>query len=650
MNNQSITKYIKRPSGQFSWAGIVKLVFILLVSSLCFSACKKALDMAPDGKISLDEVFKDNDKVEAFLNSCYSNLPGKGVRYFFWSRGPVEWSDEAWDTDAEAESWIMSGRFYNGDASASSFPGTDISADAGNGDYWNRYWNAIRNCSYFLKGIDGATVNNEGNRKRMKAEAYLLRAYYYHELLKWFGAVLPIMREPFEFTADFSSLEKASYYEVVKFIMEDCDAALAIAELPERITTNEDYRVTKALAESIKSKMILFAASTLNNGGQNYWQEAYEVNKASLQNLRNWGYALYNKVNYPATYMSDDAYIGPAKNEKSALFNEYFTQTAQYSSTAVDKETIYQGREDQGGIWNIDGIGAQNGYKSGTCPTQEMVDAFETVDGEPVLDLDNPYLDEQHLQPNYNPNNTLYNPNNPYANRDPRFYASIYYNGSKRKAWWGFAESPESYENYPAPAGNRVRVIGTYKGEPQTGIDPAVRRATRTGYFERKFLHPNSGDDNPVSGAKWKYFRLGEIILNFAEAAAEAGKLDEARTAVNEIRTRVGMPDIPANLSQAQLISKIRHERRVELAFEENRYFDVRRWSNPSDDLIKTDRWVTAMEITRTAANAYSYQRRVVRPTERKNYTNKYLWFPIPLSEANRLAAITGDDWQNPGW
>ncbi|MBN8787205.1 MAG: RagB/SusD family nutrient uptake outer membrane protein [Terrimonas sp.] len=650
MNNQ---KYIQQTPGTLYIPGAgryIKLVLFLFTMLLFGGACKKALDQAPDGKISLDEVFQDNDKVEAFLNSCYNNLPVKGTRYFFWSRGPVDWSDEAWDTDAEAESWIMSGRFYNGDASASSFPGTDISSDAGNGDYWNRYWNAIRNCSYFLQKIDNAAVNSEENRQRMKAEAYVLRAYYYHELLKWFGAALPIMREPFEFTADFSSLEKASYYDVVKFVMEDCDAALAINALPIRIITNEPYRVTKALAEAIKSKMILFAASPLNNGGQNYWEEAYQVNKASLQNLRSWGYELYNKVNFPATYMSDDAYIGPSKDQYSALYNEYFTQSAQYSSTAVDKETIYQSRDGQGNIWNIDGIGAQDGYKSGTCPTQELVDAYETTDGQPILNLDNPYLDEQHLQPNYNPDNTLYNPSDPYANRDPRFYASIYYNGSKRKAWWGFAEAPESYENYPAPAGNRARVIATYKGEPQTGIDPAVRKATRTGYFERKFLHPNSGGDNPIGGANWKYFRLGEIILNFAEAAAEAGKLDEARDAVNEIRRRVGMPDLPANLSQAQLIARVRNERRVELALEENRYFDVRRWSNPSDDLSKTDKWVTAMEITRTGTNAYTYQRRVVRPTERKNYTNKFLWFPVPLSEANRLAAITGNDWQNPGW
>ncbi|MFT4154881.1 RagB/SusD family nutrient uptake outer membrane protein [Parafilimonas sp.] len=650
MNNQKNILRAFCTGALYGIEKIKKLLLLLLVAILFFSACKKALDMAPDGKISLDDVFNDNDKVEAFLNSCYENLPGKGVRYYFWSRGPVEWSDEAWDTDAEAEPRIMSGRLYNGDASASNFPAVDRSSDAGNGDYWNRYWNAIHNCSYFLQRIDAASVDDETNRQRMKAEAYVLRAYYYHELLKWYGAVLPIMREPFEFTADFSGLEKASYYDLTKFIMEDCDSALAISALPTRITTNEPYRVTKALAEAIKSKVILFAASPLNNGGENYWEEAYEVNKASLQHLRDWGYALYNKVNYSATYLSDDAHIGPDKDTYAALYNEYFTQSATYSSTAVDNETIYQGRESQGNIWNIDGIGAQDGYKSGTCPSQELVDSYETTDGQPILDLDNPYLDEQHLQPNYNPDNTLYDPNNPYANRDPRFYASIYYNGSKRTAWWGFDETSASYENYPASTGYRTRIIATYVGEPQTGIDASVRKATRTGYFERKFLHPNSGANNVVAGAQWKYFRLGEVILNFAEAAAEAGKLDEARDAVNEIRSRVGMPDIPSSLTQAQLISRVHHERRVELAFEENRYFDVRRWSNPTDDLSKTDKWITAMEITRTGNNSFTYKRRVVRDTERKNYTNKYLWFPVPLDEANRLKAITGDDWQNPGW
>ncbi|MDP4207110.1 MAG: RagB/SusD family nutrient uptake outer membrane protein, partial [Bacteroidota bacterium] len=257
-------------------------------------------------------------------------------------------------------------------------------------------------------------------------------------------------------------------------------------------------------------------------------------------------------------------------------------------------------------------------------------------------------------QPNYNNANTLYDPANPYANRDPRFYASIYYNGSKRKAYWTFDELPECKENYdpsnPARQGNRTRIIATWKGEPKTGIDPLKRYGTRTGYYERKFLHPFAGDDYGVGAANFKYFRLGEIILNFAEAALEAGHEDEARDAVNEIRARVGMPGISSSVKGNDLRLRIRNERRVELALEEQRYFDVRRWSSPTGDLSKTDKWVTAMEILRNDDGTYTYTRRPVRAVERKCYTNKFLKVAIPIDEANLMKSLTGEEWQNPGW
>ncbi|WP_090388629.1 RagB/SusD family nutrient uptake outer membrane protein [Niabella drilacis] len=625
------------------------LLFIAVLFLLALGSCKKALDTAPDGKISLDEVFADHDKTGAYLNNCYGNIPLKGLHYFFWSRGPVEWCDDAWDTDAEAESWIKSGRMYNGVASAASHPILEFD-DARNGAYWDRYWNSIYMCSYFLSRIDKATVRTEVDRKRWAAEAHLLRAYYYSELLKWFGAVLPIEREPFSFTTDFSKLKKASYYEVVKFIIEDCDAALATAELPWRITTGaQGERVTKAMAEAIKSKMILFAASPLNNGGQNYWQEAYQINKIALQNLRDHGYALYTQVNFPQTYLSDVAFIGPDKDPHAALYNEYFNQAMDYTDQPVDKETIYQ-LGGGGPAWITDGIGAQAGYKSGTCPSQELVDAYETKDGQPILNLSNPYLDEQHLLPNYNTANTLYNPQDPYSNRDPRFYATIYYNGSKRNCWWGFNEVAESAENFPGAAGQRTRIIATWMGEPQTGLDATVRSKTRTGYYERKFLHPNSGENFNIEPAPAKLFRLGEVLLNFAEAAANAGQTEDAYAAVNEIRSRVGMPGLPTGLSQAELIVRVQNERRVELALEENRYFDVRRWTTPGGDLSKTDKWITAAAITRNPNGSYTYGRRTVRSTPRACYTNKFLWVPIPLNEASRLLGSTGQNWQNPGW
>jgi len=620
----------------------------LIFTFIILGSCNDVLDQSPDGTITYDEIFADHNKTGAFLNTCYDFMPVMGTRYFFWCRGPVVWSDEAWDTDAEAESSLSSGRFYNGDASASNHPLTNTSSDAGNGDYWNRYWIAIRNCTFFLTRIEGANVNTADEKARWKAEAHVLRAYYYSELLRWFGTGLPIQRELYDMYQDFSGVKKESYYNVVKFIMEDCDVAINTTQLPWRITLpGESNRMTKAVAEAIKSRMILYVASPLYNISQNYWEEAYNINKTAIENLKKNGYELYNKVNYPQTYKAETAFL---PNDKAAMFNEYFTQSTQYSATPIDRETIYQQKDGQGNIWNIDGVGAQDGYKSGTCPSQELVDAYETLDGQTILDLLNPYKDEKHLDPNYNNKNNMYDPTNPYENRDPRFYASIYYNGSKRTALWGFSETPESIENYPAAAGNRTRAIMTYVGEPRTGINERDRAKTRTGYFERKFLHPFCGNDNPVGGANWKTFRLAEIILNFAEAAAESGHKDDALNAVNEIRDRAGMPQLSSAITIDELKLRIKHERRVELAMEGFRYFDIRRWTDPSGDLSKTDKWITAMEIKRNNDGTFQYGRKTVRSTARACYTNKYLRLPIPLDEVNRMLAISGENWQNKGW
>lgn len=621
--------------------GILSAVFLSL------SACSDVLNQAPDGKISLKEVFQDDEKVAAYLNTCYLYIPAEGHTYFFWMRGPVDWCDEAWDTDAEAESWITSGQLYNGNVSAASHFNTQW-ANEGNGNYWTRMWEGIHKCSVFLDNIDEATVKNEATRSRWKAEAHLLRAYYYMVLLKFFGCPLPIQRNAHNYTEDFSNTQRSSYYDVVQFIIEDCNAALASPDLPWRITTEaEAFRFTKAIAEGIKSRMSLYAASPLYNTGKNYWEEAYKINKESVSNLEKNGYELYNKVNFASWKDNPDVFL---PNDGAKLFNEYFCNNMEYATNPTDKETIYQTKAGQDWIMT-EGIGAVMDYKSGSCPSQEMIDCFETVDGNPILNLNKPYIDEvTHLKPNFNPANTLYNEQNPYENRDPRFYASIYYNGSKRKCYWMFDEAPESKENFPAGKGYRTRTVATWEGEPQTGRHATIRKATRTGYFLRKFLHPNSGQEVVTAAhARAKVMRLGEIYLNFAEAAAEAGRTDEAYKAVNTVRRRVGMPDLPSGLSKEELILRIRNERRVELAFEAHRYFDVRRWHNPNDNLEKTDRWITAIHVTRNNDGSYTYARGPVS-RERLCWQNKFLWFPIPMNDVNIMKALTGENWQNPGW
>lgn len=631
----------------------------------CFLAtviysCSDVLNQAPDGKISLEEVFGDNDKTMYYLNTCYSSINAKGCLYFFWSRGPVNWCDDSWDADDLDVSWAASRRYYDGNANASDFPANYNAGDSGNESVsWARSFQRIRNCAVFLQNIPNAKVNSESDRSRWTAEAHILRAYYYSELLMWFGCSLPIIREPYTYDADFSKVERSSFHDVVKFIVEDCDAALACEELPWRITTDsEAMRMTKAVAWAIKSRMTLFAASPLYNDGNNYWEEAYSVNKAAVQALESNGYALYDKLNQAAVWGDEKAYLPTAASQ---YFNEYFCNSGAYAADPADKETIYQLRDGANSdLANVDGIGAILGYKTGTCPSQELVDAFETIDGQPVLDLAKPYLDEQHLKPNYNSSNTTYDKNNPYANRDPRFYATVYYNGSKRYCNWSTEAEKKSFENLGQGKGENVRIITTWdayedaKGniinspEPLMGRSMTGRTPTRTGYFQRKFLHPNSGVEMRINGSRHKDYRLAEIYLNFAEAAMEAGHTDEAITYVNKVRARAGMPGLPAGLSGENLRQRIHNERRVEFALEGNRYFDVRRWHKPDEDLSATDRWITGAHITHMQDGTYKYERTILK--ERQCYTNKWLKMPIPLTEVNNMRAITGEDWQNPGW
>jgi len=595
-----------------------------------------------------------------YLNTCYSSINAKGCLYYFWSRGPVNWCDDSWDADDLDVSWAASRRYYDGNASASDFPANYNAGDSGNESVsWARSFQRIRNCAVFLQNIPNAKVNSESDRSRWTAEAHILRAYYYSELLMWFGCSLPIIREPYTYDADFSKVERSSFHDVVEFIVEDCDAALACEELPWRITTDsEAMRMTKAVAWAIKSRMTLFAASPLYNDGNNYWEEAYSVNKAAVQALESNGYALYDKLNQAAVWGDEKAYLPTAASQ---YFNEYFCNSGAYAADPADKETIYQLRDGANlDLANVDGIGAILGYKTGTCPSQELVDAFETIDGQPVLDLAKPYLDEQHLKPNYNSSNTTYDKNNPYANRDPRFYATVYYNGSKRYCNWSTEAEKKSFENLGQGKGENVRIITTWdayedaKGniinspEPLMGRSMTGRTPTRTGYFQRKFLHPNSGVEMRLNGARHKDYRLAEIYLNFAEAAMEAGHTDEAITYVNKVRARAGMPGLPAGLSGENLRQRIHNERRVEFALEGNRYFDVRRWHKPDEDLSATDRWITGAHITHMQDGTYKYERTILK--ERQCYTNKWLKMPIPLTEVNNMRAITGEDWQNPGW
>jgi starch-binding outer membrane protein, SusD/RagB family len=245
--------------------------------------------------------------------------------------------------------------------------------------------------------------------------------------------------------------------------------------------------------------------------------------------------------------------------------------------------------------------------------------------------------------PNYNQKalDLGYDPDDPYAApRDPRMEACIIRNGDK--ILWG----------------GELRTVETFVGgENGVNDDTSENRFTRTGYYYRKYIAPDvDATDNKVDAAPWKFFRLAEIKLNLAEAAAEAGELDVAKAQVNDIRSRVGMPALPDDLTQAEMILRVRHERMVELCYEECRYFDVRRWAEAfaGSQLyqqyfkIPCER-LTVMWITKNPDDTYTYERRTDLLRNASTQPRDVL-LPIPETEANNLYSLTNKRWQNSGW
>lgn len=616
---------------------IIRYVGAVLLAAFAGQGCS-LLDTTPDGRETLDQIFADHDKTAAYLNTCYSKLPTKGTSYYWVCNAPTALSDEGYLVSGTINDAIPA-KMYTSGGTASSHPVRDYSDDE---NYYSAYMLQLRYCTTFLQYIDKAGVNSESERARWRAEAHVLRAYYMLEMLKWFGA---FAYEPngYPDDYDYSTLKKRTVWELAELIDAECTAAIDTNELPWRIDNPSDVkRMTKALAWCIKSKAYLFAASPVHSEDYSadqkasHWKTAFQVNQQAVEALESNGYSLKTSVSNPRLYTG-----------KAAAYKELFTSIS--LTSADDRETIYQATSRQNYI-DHNYIGAlnwpNNTTRAGVVPTQEMVDAYEVLnaDGtvaEPLLDLANPYTATK--TPNYNQKalDLGYDPDDPYAvPRDPRMEACIIRNGDK--ILWG----------------GELRTVETFVGgENGVSDDTSENRFTRTGYYYRKYIAPDvDATDNKVDAAPWKFFRLAEIKLNLAEAAAEAGELDVAKAQVNDIRSRVGMPALPDNLTQAEMILRVRHERMVELCYEECRYFDVRRWAEAfaGSQLyqqyfkIPCER-LTVMWITKNPDDTYTYERRTDLLRNASTQPRDVL-LPIPETEANNLYSLTNKRWQNSGW
>lgn len=737
----------------------IQILFVFITLVLAVS-CNDALELEYDGRSSLDELFKTRNGVRGYLNSCY------GAR-IIPDINQAMLTDESQSSEMVFQGSLAS-LWYVDAFSASNYRNVD-------GQPWSGIYQAIRKCNIFLQRIEGVTADQlaslEDELSSWKAQAHTLRALYYLQLVKRYGAV-PLITEPYEITHDFSQDMRVPVSAVIKQILDDCDAAMNAPALTLgfswTVRTGENYIMNRAVVQAIRSQAILYAASPLYSDGTYTWSDAAQITGNALSSLLVNDYKLWNE--------------NPTANAAQNSYELYFI-TPHDELRARDKETIYPGNRVN--IWGNHGMPSTLGQTTaGACPTQELVDSYEMLATglQPITG----YSDPQHLQPIVNPASG-YDPENPYEGRDPRFYATIYFNGAvrdlgaasgglarddhfplkltlsgnnvsvteietgvfkietlggdpfvptttlgknidaasgsilikfkyksnnnitnaqfffaqpnpaggqstpenvvlnKTDEWTDFELDITSYRNQGwwqwgkpdhklrfdvgADAGNIVYIKDMeinvrVESVPATpcesfvggidGISSTDRRATFTGYYLRKYNNWKSGRDNNADG-EIRMFRLTEMYLNFAEAAYQAtgnpetainignGISMSARDAVNVIRRRAGMPDLPSGLSKEEFEKRYRNERRVELAYEGHRYFDVRRWKI----MEQSERYVTGMRITKGTDDSFSYQR---INFERDSYKEKLYFYPIPQTEIDKMFSHTGTDWQNPGW
>lgn len=545
------------------------LYTILTLALLSAAGCShELLDKAPVDRITADVVWSDANLVQTYVNSKYRDL-GFG---FNWNGDELMWasaSDESMFSHDYGMWAINKGEITPSNlAILSSQPGQYNS----NMNPWGKNYRYIRDANVFFDRI-GTVPMDSAQRRQLTGEMTFLRAFRYFDLVRNYGGV-PLITQTFALGDDFTTVQRSTLTESINFVVSEADKAAAL--LPLTYGSADIGRATKGAALALKARMLLYAASPLYAGTNDAtrWQAAAQAAKAVIDLGL---YKLY--PNYQQLFLTP--------NNAEIIFNRLETQ--------------------QGDSYlNLERWNGPNGYGGwgGNLPTQNLVDAYETMDGQSITEA-----------------NSGYDPQNPYINRDPRFYATVLFNG----------------------APYRGRTVQIFQPGGLDGPDgPEAFNTTLTGYYLRKFITESRGlGDANGSPAPWIYFRLGEMLLNYAEAQNEATGPDASvYDAVNQLRARVSMPALPVGLTQAQMRERIRRERQVELAYEEHRYYDVRRWRIAS---VTENQPVRGVTVAKDAAGTLRYTYQTV---QERRFGDRNYFLPIPLKETQANPNLQ----QNPGF
>ncbi len=611
---------------------------ILAILVFLLSACnQELLDKTPLDRYSDATVWTDIDLATSYLNYCYNSARVGD----FWDR--ISWSQKGIMKGAVADEMV-----YRRGAENSPYNLGQMSPDNTGGRYgpnwfinstWDQFAN-IQRINIFISKIDEVAEAYDGSvkaeiKKRsdiLKGEALFLRAFLYTEMCRTYGG-LPILDRPSKLGDDYLSITRATFEKTVSFIVKDCDDAAQL--LPLKSDT-ELGRATREAALAVKSRMLLFAASDLTADGtaQNELVGYASPNRTALWTAaRDAAKAVMDiGTNQLADFGAPD---------KDAVAQNYFDFFKVYDLS--NKEIIWGVQYDLslGSPSNVNEMNGPNGNlcfgNNGTL--QGMVDEYEMEDGSKFSDHFT--LDDNNFIKN---TSTKYQTENPYYNREPRFYASILHDSAVWQPRFPSLIVRDPLGIYEV----RTRIIigadGTETIIP--GIDTQQGPLTpgngaRSGYITKKFMDPAIIGSISNNENVWIEFRYAEILLNFAEASLELNDIPTATTYINMIRNRAGLPDFTGDITEA-----LRHERKVELFAEGKRWYDIRRWKIMPKVFVPGGMGIKIVETYYEATNQRSTTWQVQSIQPANVFKENMYWIPIARDEMNRAPQLV----QNPGY
>ncbi|MET1057228.1 MAG: RagB/SusD family nutrient uptake outer membrane protein [Pedobacter sp.] len=613
-------------------------IFTLLVM---LQACKKDfLAVDPPDQIQAELVWKDPALAQAFVTDIYNGLSLGG----FAEQMLSSVSDESLFTHPNRGIDLVNASTIN--------PTTLGWVD----DSWsyNLMYNRIRACNITIEKLSGTdnAITDQQLKNQLLGEAHFLRAYFYQQLLRYQGSV-PLVTKSYALDDDFT-VKRATYEDCVNLIVKDCDEAIPLL----RGKTLPSGRTSSVAAMALKARVLLYAASDLHDiptaksrspiisgyANPEYlgylsgdrsarWKAALDAAKAVIDAGSGYKLNLSAKVSLEegrANYKS----IAMGGGSKAAGIDAAAASELILGRYFIDLSDMRYGRAN-----------GPNGYHNwaGNTPVGLLVDDYEMADGT-AFSWTNPMQKAA-----------------PYQNRDPRLYATILYDG----AGW----KPRDKVSGNVDPANQIQTgaydllegsnVITLSGLDTRGSSIENWNGSWTGYYTQKFIDPdpNIVDANQPQFVPWPFFRYTEAVLNYIEASIELGQLPDAILWLNRIRFRAGMPALTAS-SQSALREVYRHERRIEMAYEEQRYHDTRRWMIAPETL---GRKTTYIKITgkfkagKTMSAPYHYDPSVYdytyTPTtetaqENRRWDDKIYFRPFSRDEINRNKELK----QNPGY